>query len=130
MTSSESSESTSVGALSLPSASSSIVVALPFPLPWGSNDLVMAVFMSRANFAAADLGCSVLTPPSSSSDSRLMNGTGLRAVLNRPTLRGLLEPLPDLLDVEEVGVGVDALLLGSSHHGHLMRRRLDLPCCA
>jgi hypothetical protein len=59
-----------------------------------------------------------------------MNGTGLRAVLNRPTLRGLLEPLPDLLDVDEVGFGVDALLLGSSHHGHLMRRRLDLLHCA
>jgi hypothetical protein len=59
-----------------------------------------------------------------------MNGTGLRAVLNRPTLRGLLEPLRDLLEVEEVGVGVDALLLGSSHHGHLMWRRLDLPRCA
>jgi hypothetical protein len=55
-----------------------------------------------------------------------MNGTGLRAVLNRPTLRGLLEPLRDLLEVEVVGVGVDALLLSSSHHGHLMRRRLDL----
>jgi hypothetical protein len=67
------------------------------------------------------------TYQSSSSDSRLMNGTGLRTVLNRPTLRGLLEPLPDLLKVKEVGVGVDALLLGSSHHGHLMRRRLDLP---
>jgi hypothetical protein len=87
----------------------------------------MAVFMSRANFASMDLGCSELMPPSSSSDSRFMNGTGLRVVLNRPTLRGLLEPLPDLLEVEEVGVGVDALLLGSSHHGHLMQRRLDLP---
>jgi hypothetical protein len=42
----------------------------------------------------------------------------------------LLKPLPDLLEVEEVGVGVDALLLGSSHHGHLIRRRLDLPHCA
>jgi hypothetical protein len=90
----------------------------------------MVVFMSRANFASADLGCSALTLPSSSSNSRLMNGTGLRAVLNWPTLRGLLEPLRDLLEVEEVGVGVDALLLGSSHHGHLMQRRLDLSCCA
>jgi hypothetical protein len=114
----------------LPSTSPSIVVALPFPLPWGSNDLVMAVFISCANFASADLGCSALTLPSSSSDSRLMNGTGLRAVLNRPTLRGLLEPLRDLLEIKEVGVGVDALLLGSSHHGYLMRRRLDLSRCA
>jgi hypothetical protein len=59
-----------------------------------------------------------------------MNKMGLRAVLNRPTLRDLLEPLRDLLEVEEVGVGVDALLLGSSHHGHLMRQRLDLSRCA
>jgi hypothetical protein len=79
----------------------------------------MDVFMSHANFASADLGCSVL-----------MNRTGLRAVLNWPTLRGLLEPLQDLLEVEEVGVGVDALLLGSSHHGQLMLRQLDLPRCA
>jgi hypothetical protein len=48
----------------------------------------------------------------------------------QPTLQGLLEPLRDLLEVEEVGVGVDALLLSSSHHGHLMQWRLDLPRCA
>jgi hypothetical protein len=59
-----------------------------------------------------------------------MNGTGSRVVLNQPTLRGLLEPLRDLLEVEEVGVGVDALLLGSSYHGHLMWRRLNLSRCA
>jgi hypothetical protein len=81
--------------------------------------MVMVVFISRANFASAYLGCSALTPPSSSSDSRLMNRMGLRAVLNWPTPRGLLEPLRDPLEVKEVGVGVDALLLGSSHHGHL-----------
>jgi hypothetical protein len=90
----------------------------------------MAIFMSRANFASTDLGCSALTLPSSSSDSGLMNGMGLRAVLNRPTLQGLLDPLRDLLEVKEVGVGVDALLLDSSHHGHLMRWRLELPRCA
>jgi hypothetical protein len=53
-------------------------------------------------------------------------------VLSWPTLRGLLKPLQDmlLLQVEEVGVGVDALLVSSSHHGHLMRRWLELSRCA